>query len=414
MIKKLVKKPAKKDDVTELKREMTRLRRESHAKIKGFESQVESQVKDIQRKLKEIERLKTELQQKDQDFEKKRKDFSQLKDESSSKVKELESKIQEITEELGKKEDDLLASKKLLDEKDRELGKTKNDLFQLKKENSSTIESLESKVKEITVEVGKKEEDLQALKNLLNQREEELRRLGEQIECENQRLASKDVETESYKKVTEERILLLEARVKELEGKAVEPSSRGEAVFALYRKNRQKDQTRYQFLQKVPLFGCDEGFIPRLLGKQMPDGQKEPYLWHLQIENALAKAEYPNSTLVIDPKPKQKKTNFSLYEVLEVWGYSAAGWTPILLHLSRLFVDEDPQKFDRNDFWIRADKRDEPIYAVLYLDGTISNGKFIGGWNAPPASPTNAALLWPDTLRYFFRCIREQIPHMFY
>jgi len=33
------------------------------------------------------------------------------------------------------------------------------------------------------------------------------------------------MDMESYKKVTEERILLLEARVKELEGKAVEPSS---------------------------------------------------------------------------------------------------------------------------------------------------------------------------------------------
>lgn len=414
MIKKLVKKPPKKDDVAELKREMARLKRESNAKIKGFESQVKNQAEDLQGKVKEIERLKTELQQKDQDLEKKRKDFSQLKDESSYKVKELELRVQEITEELGKKENDLLASKKLLDENDRELGKTKNDLFQLKKENSSRIESWELKVKKITEEIGKKEEDLQTLKSLLDQRKVEFKQLGEEIEYKNQRLASKDMEMESYKKATEERILLLEARVKELEGKAVEPSSGGETVYALYKKNQQKDQTRYQFLQKVPLFGCYQGFIPRLLGKQVPDGQKEPYLWHLQIENALAEAEYPNSTLVIDPRPNQKKTNLSLYEVLEVWGYSAAGWTPILLHLSRLFVDEDPQKFDRNDFWIRAEKRDEPIYAVLYLDGTISSGKFIGRWNAPPGSPTNTALLWPDTLRYFFRCIREQIPHMLY
>ena len=360
-MKRLAKKPAKKDEVAELKREMARLKRESNAKMEGLESKVKSQAEKIEIKGEEIERLKANLEKKDQMVEENKKDLSQMKKESSSKIRELELKIKELTEQLGKKE-----------------------------------------------------EDLQTLKNLLDQREVELKRLGEEIEYKNQRLTSKDMEMESYKKVTEERILLLEARVKELEGKAVEPSSGGETVYALYKKNRQKDQTRYQFSQKVPLFGCDEGFIPRLLGKQIPDAQKEPYLWHLQIENALAKAEYPNSTLVIDPKPKQKKTNLSLYEVLEVWGYSAAGWTPVLLHLSRLFVDEDPQKFDRNDFWIRDDKRDEPIYAVLYLDGTISNGKFIGRWNAPPASPTNAALLWPDTLRYFFRCIREQIPHVLY
>ena len=95
----------------------------------------------------------------------------------------------------------------------------------MKKESSSKIRELELKIKEITEELGKKEEDLQASKNLLDQREVELKRLREEIEYKNQRLASKDMDMESYKKVTEERILLLEARVKELEGKAVEPSS---------------------------------------------------------------------------------------------------------------------------------------------------------------------------------------------
>ena len=95
----------------------------------------------------------------------------------------------------------------------------------MKKESSSKIRELELKIKEITKEPGKKEEDLQASKNLLDQREVQLKRLREEIEYKNQRLASKDMEMESYKKVTEERILLLEARVKELEEKAVEPSS---------------------------------------------------------------------------------------------------------------------------------------------------------------------------------------------
>jgi len=37
-MKKLVKRPARKDEVAELKRDMARLKRESNVKIKGFES----------------------------------------------------------------------------------------------------------------------------------------------------------------------------------------------------------------------------------------------------------------------------------------------------------------------------------------------------------------------------------------
>jgi len=92
----------------------------------------------------------------------------------------------------------------------------------MKKESSSKIRELELKIKEITEEPGKKEEDLQASKNLLDQREVGLKRLREEIEYKNQRLASKDMEMESYKKTTEERIFKLEARVKELESKTGE------------------------------------------------------------------------------------------------------------------------------------------------------------------------------------------------
>jgi ElaB/YqjD/DUF883 family membrane-anchored ribosome-binding protein len=47
----------------------------------------------------------------------------------------------------------------------------------------------------------------------------ELNRLREEVDYKNKQLASKDVDMESYKKVTEEKIFQLEAKVKELEGK---------------------------------------------------------------------------------------------------------------------------------------------------------------------------------------------------
>lgn len=65
---------------------------------------------------------------------------------------------------------------------------------------------------------------------------------------------------------------------------------------------------------------------------------------------------------------------------------------------------------DRNSFVRKDDVIDGAIYEFLYLDGSVTGGKLSGQWVPPPASPTNAALLWPDTLNYFFQCIRTRTP----
>jgi hypothetical protein len=184
-------------------------------------------------------------------------------------------------------------------------------------------------------------------------------------------------------------------------------------MYARYTKSKAGWVTQYRFAERVCLFGRNNGFIPRLLERQTPSGQGEPYEWHIPLQKALGESRCPDSTLVIDLKPKQAKTNLSLYEIVDVWGYSAYGWTPILLHLRGLFVDADPATVNRNDFSVADSQRHEPIYEFLYLDGSVAYGKLIGRWNAPPASPTNAALLWPEALRYFCRCIRERSPDVF-
>jgi len=68
---------------------------------------------------------------------------------------------------------------------------------------------------------GKK---VEASKILLGEKEAELNRLKEEVAYKNRQLASKDVDMESYKRVTEEKIFQLEAKVKELEGKIGGPS----------------------------------------------------------------------------------------------------------------------------------------------------------------------------------------------
>jgi hypothetical protein len=150
-----------------------------------------------------------------------------------------------------------------------------------------------------------------------------------------------------------------------------------------------------------------------LLSLKIPTAQGEPYLWHVDVVRELgAHADYPDSTLLIDLKPKQNTTNLSLYEVMDVWGYSSSGWSPILLRLNGLFIDEAPALTQRDDF-IRWDTEvDGPIYEFLYLAGTVNEGKLLGTWRTPPMSPTNAALLWPDTLNYFVHCIRACTPEV--
>lgn len=140
--------------------------------------------------------------------------------------------------------------------------------------------------------------------------------------------------------------------------------------------------------------------------------QGEPFCWHLSLQTELVAAGSLGSTVVIDLKPKQTATNLSLYELLDVWGYSSSGWTPILLHMSGLYVDADPKTCNRNNFTVQNDAREEPIYEVLYVKGSVSDGRLSGGWNCPPASPTNGALLWPEVLRYFVECIRNRSPNL--
>jgi hypothetical protein len=184
-------------------------------------------------------------------------------------------------------------------------------------------------------------------------------------------------------------------------------------MYARYKKIRgQGGHIHYSYLEKAFLFGCNQGIIPRLLREQLPLGQEEPFLWHINISASLAATELRDSALVIDLKPKQSKSNLSLYELLDVWGYSEYDWTPILLRLAGLFIDKDPRGINRNDFYLYDQEIDSPIYEILYLEGTVKEGKLNGRWTAPPASPTNAALLWPETLRYFLACIQTCTPEI--
>ena len=113
--------------------------------------------------------------------------------------------------------------------------------------------------------------------------------------------------------------------------------------------------------------------------------------------------EHDNQTLIIDLKPRNARRNLSLYEVSDVWGVSYSSWTPIMLHLRGLFIDEDPDCFDTKDFVRRPEEIDEPIFSMMYLQGGVKNGRLEGKWIPPGPSSTNGVLLWPEDFEYFLQ-----------
>ena len=172
-------------------------------------------------------------------------------------------------------------------------------------------------------------------------------------------------------------------------------------MYARYEKQKEKDGYRYVFIEPTKFFGCNEGKIPYLLQKQLSAEAKQPFAWKLDLKNAFEKEGMSNSVLIINLKPNSKEANLSLYELVNVWGYSASGWTPIMIYIRGLFIDEDPQLFDDRDFLRKAEEIEDPIFSMMYLRGTIEHGKITGKWTPPGPSPTNSVLLWPGTFEYF-------------
>ena len=135
--------------------------------------------------------------------------ISRLKRESNTMIKRLELRIKRQEETIQEKGTEIEKLKAQLEKK-------RKDLSQLKKEHSSKIKELDLKVEEIT--------ELQASREVHHQKEIHLKRLRMELEYKNRQLASKDLEMETYKKVTDEKIFQLAAKVKELEGKISESS----------------------------------------------------------------------------------------------------------------------------------------------------------------------------------------------
>lgn len=173
-------------------------------------------------------------------------------------------------------------------------------------------------------------------------------------------------------------------------------------MYCLYKRKTNNENLHFIFEKQISLLGCKSGYIPYLVSKQL-SGKSEPMYWHININNSFNSINQKDQALIINLKPNSKNPNLSLYEIMDVWGYSSSGWTPIMFYLRGLFIDENPDNFNDADFRRDLNEIDDPIFSMTYLSGTIKDGNIIGKWITPRPSSTNSVLLWPDVLEYFFK-----------
>lgn len=146
----------------------------------------------------------------------KKDEVAELKLEVSRLKRESNAVIKKLAFQVKRQEEDIQIKGAEIEKLKTQLEKKRKDFSQLKKEHSSKIRDLELKVKEITGH--------QASREALDRKEIDLKRLRVEVEYKNRQLASKDLEMETYKKVTDLKIFQLVAKLKELEGKISESS----------------------------------------------------------------------------------------------------------------------------------------------------------------------------------------------
>jgi hypothetical protein len=182
-------------------------------------------------------------------------------------------------------------------------------------------------------------------------------------------------------------------------------------MYSLYIKIPNGDSIKYQLSDEAHLFGCRVGLIPKLLRLKLTRQESEPLKWHISIENEITQLYSINPAVVIDVKPNSNGKEILLTQLQDVWGYSASGWTPILMKQIVLVTSENEPTFDKKTFLVQRANDANIFYSMLYLNGTIQAGNIVGRWTCPGPSSTNSVLLWPETLSYFIDVITQTTPH---
>lgn len=182
-------------------------------------------------------------------------------------------------------------------------------------------------------------------------------------------------------------------------------------MYAIYRRTDDGRQVRYEYVQDAHIFGRNVGVVARLLEPSLTKDAAEPCYWHVDVVAQLPTVDGEGARFVIDLKPRNP-SELALYELLDVWGHSDSGSTSAMFRLQGLIVEGTKSELSEKTFVSHNDVFHKTIYSFTYFMGTVQAGSLKGPWNGPNPSPTNSALIWPETLRYFLKCIRTVTPEV--
>jgi len=174
-------------------------------------------------------------------------------------------------------------------------------------------------------------------------------------------------------------------------------------MYTWHKHNIINEKLFLEFDSQACLGGSINGLIANELEEilQPSDG---PYMgWTLPIADKHNKNGW---SYIIDIKPKSNEV--FLCELDRVFGYSFDGWSPVMLRLKILYNEESKVNFDKRKFLYPENTT--IIYTMLYLYGSIRDGKLCGTWKMPFGSVT-ALLFWPEALTYFTQQIQLYDSH---
>ena len=136
-------------------------------------------------------------------------------------------------------------------------------------------------------------------------------------------------------------------------------------MYYLYEKKNDNGIFHYSYKDNVKIFGSVNGLIVKMLKQIIPNNQNESYKWRINIDNDLPKISLANHAILIDLKPNTEG-NISLYEIKNIFGHCASGWTPMMFHLKAIFVDEEGEWEDKESFIIDTNEPDD-IYTFHHV-----------------------------------------------
>jgi hypothetical protein len=160
----------------------------------------------------------------------------------------------------------------------------------------------------------------------------------------------------------------------------------------LYDTSDEPGGRRYNFRHLISLAGGG-GPLATFARTRNPANQV-PFGWHASEEVLVGHfgGSPDKQVIVIDLKPRVTG-NVSLYQLLDVWGYSLEEWTPVAVRLRALFADhKEPNPLTFKNSFVDPGTDHALVGEFLYMQGGVRKGK----WTWGMVGRVNGALLWKD------------------